>query len=190
MKNLESYYTDKQYLLLPWTVMKPIKHKYSPISDIIHPLTDVLGLLAPLFLIYQFVSLSITQNNPVTLPEIIRISLLSIGCGAAMIFSGNFTPTILSDDLGLHINFLGKRICVPWDEITAIKPLFNLPFLKKVRIIRTRSITPFHRLYGLLYSFSFSPSIIFAKTISDAVELENRVLTSLQKNSYKDVHPK
>ena len=44
------------------------------------------------------------------------------------------------------LNFLWKHLFVPYEEIVALKPLFNIPFLKKHRVIRTRSLTPFHRL--------------------------------------------
>ncbi|MFT3891971.1 MAG: hypothetical protein QM730_10085 [Anaerolineales bacterium] len=72
---------------------------------------------------------------------------------------------------GLLIEFLGKDLFVPWDKVKEIKPPFGFfrshrnP--KKIYVVLTDALTPFHRLFGLLYGLSVKPAFIIFPSISE-----------------------
>lgn len=99
------------------------------------------------------------------------------------IFVRGFYADVISDSKGLHFIFLGRQVEIPWEEIIEVKPVFNLSFLnKRYCAIRTRSLTPFHRLYGLLYSFTFHPCLIITSGLKNYTELKRRIEIKSMKN--------
>ncbi len=114
-------------------------------------------------------------RHPVTISGVLSFLLLSLLFVMTSSVGDNFYPTITSDDGGLHLTFYGKQLNIPWEDVMEERPLFNLGLFSKVRVIRARSITPFHRLYGLIYSFTFYPCIIYSIHISNSRELAERI---------------
>jgi hypothetical protein len=164
--------------------MHPIHHKY-PVSWFMKLYTilfDISGFIFPLFIFFYPLFKAISNHLPITFGEIVWLFIIAIFSGSCLILAGNFYTEIVSDKDGLHIYFLWKHLFVPWEEIIELKPLFNIPFLKNIWVIRTRSLTFFHRVYGLLYSFSLYPSLVFTKGISNYDELNRRIRVSLKKN--------
>jgi hypothetical protein len=84
-----------------------------------------------------------------------------------------FYSEILSDNEGLHIEFFHIPFVIPWEDVIERKPLFNL--FKKHQVIRVRSITPIHRIVGLIYSFTFHPCLIYSAAVNEHEELTRRV---------------
>jgi hypothetical protein len=72
---------------------------------------------------------------------------------------------------GLLIEFLGKDLFVPWDKVKEIKPPFGFfrsyRNLKNIYVVLTDALTPFHRLFGLLYGLSVKPAFIIFPSISE-----------------------
>lgn len=169
--------------------MQTIHHSYSPawMMRSFTNLLNILGFVYPLFLFFTIFSTRSTHLPPMTLGQIIYFFLLGILTGLVLIIAGNFMTEIVSDENGLHVNFLWKHLFMPYKDIIEIRSYSSFPFIKRksMKIIRTRSLTPFHRLYGLLYSFSFSPSIVYNKGISEFDELTRRIEKSLRKKQKK-----
>lgn len=87
--------------------------------------------------------------------------------GLTAFFVANAYPAIDSDDDGLFVYFSFFRFRLNWDDILDVKPIFtnNLAFPFDSFVVRTKALTPFHRLYGL-YVFSFQPSFVVHSLIS------------------------
>ncbi len=162
--------------------MISVNHRYPWFVRLSTYIFNYLGFAAPiLILLIPFIS-PLFADKPLNFYEIIDFLLLAIFSWVFPVLRANFHPEITSDLEGLHIKFLWSDLNVLWEDVIDIKPLFNLRFIKTEWVIRTRSLTPFHRLYGLLYSFSFHPCLIVSKGISNFDELERRVNLATRKN--------
>jgi len=176
--------------------MKSITHQYpfQRFSSFSFGLVNILGFFIPIAIPLYLFYLSTNNQNSFTLGEVIVYCVIGIFAGITSLFAGNYRPIIISDAVGLHTTFLWKDLDVNWNDVKDIKPLFNIPWFKKRLVIKTNSLTPFHRLYGILYSFSLSPSIIMERGISDQDELIRRIKSSIRKNrkkarvAYRNVH--
>lgn len=81
----------------------------------------------------------------------------------------NFLPTIWVVDEGLVISsFFILRILIHWEDIVDIdERRVSRGFI----LVRTRQITPLHRIYGWLYTRTFFPSFVIGNDISRRDEL-------------------
>ena len=166
--------------------MQPIHHHYSPIWLLraFNVLISSSGLYLTIIPLVAGMfgaesSARITSLEQVRLLLYVFILALPIG-----ILAGNFVTEVVSDAEGLRVRFLWKYLVVRWDEIIEIKPMFTwMPFKARGQwVVRTRSLTPFHRLYGLLYGQTFSPSFVFMKSISQSEELTRRIDAAVRAN--------
>ena len=167
--------------------MKPILHSYGKWMRYFTSLFNILSFCTPPSMtVYILVQLSSSNHEPVVwgllIPLLCIIWLLA---PVAILLGGNFYTEILSDQDGLHIKFLWKQIVIPWGEIIEQKPMFRSRWVRKFWVIKTRSLTPFHRLYGLLYAFSLAPSIVYSDQISNYAELNRRIRANLRKEHEK-----
>jgi hypothetical protein len=86
---------------------------------------------------------------------------------------------------GLLIEFLWKDLLVSWDKIVEIKPAFG--FLRTSRnqnhilVVLTDVLTPFHRLFGLMYGLSVKPAFIIYPTISEYQSLVETIKSHAQR---------
>jgi hypothetical protein len=118
-----------------------------------------------------------------TIDGFLAFTIIMIPTWAVMILAANYEPEILTDDKGLHIRFLWMHLIVKWEDVIGVKPLFL--FIKTHWVIRTRSLTPFHRLYGL-YSFALYPCLLFSKSITDYDELQKRLKSAIHQNTVNE----
>ena len=97
-----------------------------------------------------------------------------------------FGQNIIITDEGLLVEFLGKDLFVPWDKITEIKPSYgfwkNSRNPKPIYVVLTEALTPFHRLFGLLYRLSVKPAFIIYPTISEYQSLVETIKRHTKKN--------
>lgn len=164
--------------------MQPIRHRYAPFWfwKTSTNLYNTAGFIAPLLILAIPMVDLISNHKPATLGGVIAMLYFGAIASLTCFLTGNYLPEIVSDIDGLHINFLWKQVFLPWEKVVDLKPLFNMRFLKNIMILRTHSLTPFHRLYGLFYSFSLHPSIMISKGISNYDELIRRIRVALKKN--------
>lgn len=162
--------------------MQPIYHKYPWYVELQTIALNYLGILFPSFIFFYPLIKAIANHIPITFETIAWFFFVAVFSGICLILTGNFYAEIVSDKDGLQIVFLWRRLFVPWEDIFEIKPLFNVSFLKNVWVVRTRSLTVFHRLYGFLYAFSPRPSVVVSKGISNYDELIHRIQVNVKKN--------
>lgn len=93
----------------------------------------------------------------------------------------NFLPTVWTTEEGLQISaFIFFRIRILWSDIIDIgvgKPP------RGYILVRARQITPFHRIYGWLYSRTIYPSFLIGEGIKDRdiliMEIKQRIRRSV-----------
>lgn len=90
----------------------------------------------------------------------------------------NYLPTVWLDEKGLIITaYLFFKIRIPWSSIVDIGA-GNPP--RGYILVRARRITPFHRVYGWLYSRTFYPSFLIGKGINDRDNLVREIQQRIQ----------
>jgi len=91
----------------------------------------------------------------------------------------NYLPTVWVHEKGLIISaYLFLKIHIPWPSIVDIEAG------KRPRgyiLVRARRITPFHRIYGWLYSRTFYPSFLIGKGINDRDNLIREIKRRIQR---------
>jgi hypothetical protein len=101
---------------------------------------------------------------------------------SAYFYGQNITVT----EEGLLIGFLWKDLIVSWDKIMEIKPVYgfwrNSRNPKPLYIVLTDALTPFHRLFGLIYGLSVKPAFIIYPTISEYQPLVETIKMHMKKN--------
>jgi hypothetical protein len=134
--------------------------------------TFVFNLLAfamPVYLVSRLLFKTSNQNTPLLPAVLLAIFFNAVFLGVVLILTANFFPEITANKNGLQVQFLWLRLPLLWQDIIEIKPsFFNLPSRPTSWVVRTQKLTAFHRLYGLLYSFTFLPCFIIR------YEIENR----------------
>lgn len=121
------------------------------------------------FLYTDFVKYPLSGSIASTVLEtLVLIAFYSINM---LILAYFFCQNITVTDDGLLVEFLWKDLMVSWDKIIEIKPAYG--FLKsrqntkRIYIVLTNALTPFHRLFGLIYGLSVKPAFIIFPTISE-----------------------
>ena len=139
-------------------------------------LLNISSYLVPFIILFTIISSIDTYSTE----DIIQAVLLCLIYWVFTFVAANFRIHIESGLDGLSIYYLWRKISIPWEDVVDLKPLLNLKSLKnKHYVIRTTSITPAHRLIGLFYSFSLSPSIYYNIGISDHDELTSRIRSKI-----------
>jgi hypothetical protein len=168
-------------------VRQSINHHYpfARFMMLMNGVLNITGLFILIYISYILLKAMIGQEQPISFVDVFQTMNIWLFVSVCLFLRANYPPEIISDQEGIHIIFLFIPLLVRWEEVQGFKPLFNLPFVKNEWVIRTSSLTPFHRLFGLIYSFSFSPSILVSRQISDFDELEKRIRSSL--NTYQNI---
>lgn len=81
----------------------------------------------------------------------------------------NMYPVVWTEPDGLVLTaFLFVKIRIPWADIIDVK-VRERPY--RLAIVHARHITPFHRLYGWIYTRTLKPSFIIRPQIQNYDEL-------------------
>jgi hypothetical protein len=104
------------------------------------------------------------------------------------VFLSYLATDIEVEEDGIRVKFMFKSFFVNWKVVDEFKPgktLGLLP-LKRVRVLVTKNaLTPFHRLYGLMYGSTTKPSLLIGTNISNHEELFKIIKNNRKKNTYK-----
>jgi hypothetical protein len=136
---------------------------------------NISAFVIPIYFVGKFIFRVITKKS--LSPEVLLAILFNVVfiC-VVLILTANFFPEVKADNLGLYVSFLWYRLPVTWQDIIEIKPsFFNLPNRPTTWVVLTRTLTPFHRLYGLLYAFTFHPSFILRYEIENRGDLIEKI---------------
>lgn len=126
---------------------------------------NILGFVMPLYLIAGFIYKA-AQTTLISAPTIwaslfIQAFFLSACISTSLILTANFFCEIATDDTGLYVSFLWRKLFIRWQDVIEIKPMaFGFWGFSRILVVTTNALTPFHRLYGLIYGFSPRPSFI------------------------------
>jgi len=144
---------------------------------------NLLGLGYPIYLLIKFLQKMVETSGEISLVSLAIVSFLAIFLSATLILTANYFCAITADKNGLTIRFLWKNLHVNWSEVVEIKPtIYNFSISsQKSWVVLTRSLTPFHRLYGLIYGFSLLPGFI----ISPGFERNDELVRFVQSHTRK-----
>jgi hypothetical protein len=158
--------------------------KQIPPSHLFEPFFNILAFLAPLFFFIRFaIRVSQTESGASTSAWLIAL-FYAIFLGVVLMITANYFCDVAIDDTGVSVTFLWKVLHVDWQDIVTIKPV-KFTGRSHSWVVITKSLTPFHRLLGLSYAFSWSPSFIISPSLRDGEDLvkiiEERANGKLQK---------
>ena len=87
------------------------------------------------------------------------------------------------DGEGLEIEFLWRKVRVRWLDIIEIKAVWGSLGQEKNRplIVLVNGLTPFHRIFGVLYGLSIKPGFVIFPSISDFRELKETIQHHVRK---------
>ena len=114
------------------------------------------------------------------------VFLMLLWSNSMLISAYFFSQNINVTDEGLLIEFLWKDLLISWDKVIEIKPPFG--FLRSFRnqkyiyVVLTDALTPFHRLFGLIYGLSVKPAFIIYPTINEYQSLVETIKKHARKN--------
>ncbi len=159
-------------------------YKQIPPSHLFTPFFNILAFLAPLFFFIRFV-LRVSQTESGASASTWLIALFySVFLGVVLLITANYFCDIAIDDTGVSVTFLWRVLHVDWQDIITIKPRKFMGRSHSWAVI-TKRLTPFHRLFGLVYVFSWFPSFIISPSLRDGEALakiiEERVYDKLLK---------
>jgi hypothetical protein len=148
-----------------------IKFRYPFLIRLFTIAATISAFLTPIYIIGNFVLQYSAKNVLVEQTILLATLYKALAYCVALVFFANAYPEITVDKNGLYVHFLWYRLPLTWQDIIEVKPyFFSLPN-RPSWVVRTRKLTPFHRLYGLLYSFTFLPSFFIFSTIENYEEL-------------------
>ncbi len=81
-----------------------------------------------------------------------------------------FWQDIWVDEEGLQIEFLWRKIRVRWVDLIETKAVLGswlAPEKNRPLIVLVNGLTPFHRIFGVLYGLSIKPGFVIYPSISD-----------------------
>ncbi|MFT3892252.1 MAG: hypothetical protein QM730_11515 [Anaerolineales bacterium] len=164
------------------------QHKYGATNASSKYVLYVLGLLSVLFG-FLFLSLSIfllVKGKPTSLFQSIEIFLMaSIVVPLIFLYVDFLETEICVDESGIDLKSPLRTFHLNWEEVVEIRSasLFGIPMFNSPNIVITNGkLTPFHYLYGLVYSRVFKPSFYFSGLISDSHKLRRAIVDGVKKS--------
>lgn len=105
------------------------------------------------------------------------IGFVIIGLGNLYLF-----PNVTISREGMQIPFLFHKIFIAWPDVIGVESIWFSR--KSVQIVKCREITPFHRLYGLVYTGSLTyPSFLISPQIEDFHKLMREIKSRFEQNN-------
>ncbi|HZM22680.1 MAG TPA: hypothetical protein VFC02_13110 [Anaerolineales bacterium] len=131
-----------------------------------------LAFLSPVwFLLPLFPNFDITWS-------VLEGSYLTIFHFIVLLVAAYFHQDVYVDDQGLFVEFLWNKIKVPWQDIIEVKYIWGVGFLREEKrplVVVVKSLTSFHRVFGVLYAKSIRPAFIIDVTIDDFQTLKKTI---------------
>jgi hypothetical protein len=135
-------------------------------------LYNISAFVIPVYIASLAIFRAVTAKLHFTSAGLLSLVFEAIFISTVLVLTANFYPEVRVDRNGLYVSFLWYRLPVTWQDIIEIKPsIFNLPKHPTTWVVRTQALTPFHRLYGLLYGFTAHPSFIITHGIANCDKL-------------------
>lgn len=126
-----------------------------------------------LLFVTAFTVIAILQRSGVLICLLISLVFFLPVC----LFNAYMYPRIGICDAGMLISFLFRDILIPWEDIVDVRRVWFLP---RTLIVRARKITPFHVMYGVVYSNALLPSFLISFGIDNYHELAREIRQRVQ----------
>lgn len=124
---------------------------------------------------------SIDTNTALNGILIITRAIFTMMC---CLITAYFFQDIWVDEEGLLVEFLWRKIRVKWNDIEKMK---KSP-LAGIMVVSVKTLTPFHRIFGILYGFSNKPAFIISPSINDYEDLRKDIENHIKKKSIKSIN--
>ena len=110
-----------------------------------------------------------------SLTEIVVTIFLSLFMMIPILVSAYFWQDIWVDEEGLLVEFLWKKIRVRWIDIIETETAWGFLGRKENRswVVMVNGLTPFHRMFGVLYGLSLQPAFVIDSSIRDFQALKD-----------------
>ena len=134
----------------------------------------VFAFFSPMWLVLSLFPNVISKGNLSALGGL-GFTLLHL---TVFLLAAYYYQDIYVDDHGLMIEFLWTKIRVHWEDIIEVKYVWGLRFLREEKrplVVVVKSLTPFHRVFGVLYALSLKPAFIIDVTIDDFQSLKKNI---------------
>lgn len=142
----------------------------------------ILAFVLPLFFIFLFLSKWLIKPS-VSIDGFLAFIPLLIFSPACILIAAYFYTDLEVDENGLLVEFLWKKLRIPWNKVLQIKPLLGLRLKKQgIYVVIVEGLTPFHRLYGLIYGFSLKPAFVLWSTVNDFEVLRTDIEKHVKQN--------
>src|SRR5690606_14067072 len=105
------------------------------------------------------------------------LTIFSAGCALSSIMffvmMSNLYSNIYVDKEYLYVYFFFKRKQARLKDIVMVKSVLTPSHQQSFVVLFKKGLTPFHRIYGLIFGSSFYPSVYVGGSIDDRDDLEN-----------------
>jgi hypothetical protein len=148
------------------------------------PFFNILAFLAPVYFLIRFAIRVNPVESATSLSAWLATFFLAFLQGVVLLVSANYFCDIGADEAGVSVTFLWSNLHVDWQNIVEIKPM---RFFGRTHswVVLTKKLTPFHRLYGALYGFSWLPSFIISPSLRDGEKLAKIIEERIRSESPK-----
>jgi len=164
--------------------MATINFKQTPPAHLFAPFFNILAFLAPLYFLIRFaIRIGQTATSVSASAWLISFSY-GILLAIVLLITANYFCEVTVDEAGISVTFLWRNLHINWRDIVEIKAKGFLGHSRSW-VVLTKKLTPFHRLYGIVYGFSWLPGFIISPSLHDGEKLagmiEERVKGRLSK---------
>ena len=164
--------------------MTTISFKQNPPAHLFAPFLNILAFITPLYFLIEFVIReSQTANSASVSIGLIFFNYVVLPA-VALLITANYFCEIAVDEAGVSVTFLWRKLHVDWQDIVEIKAIRYLG-RSHSWVVLTKKLTPFHRLYGVIYGFSRLPSFIISPSLRDREKLARIVEERVKGESRK-----
>ena len=150
--------------------MTTISFKQNPPAHLFAPFINILAFITPLYFLIEFVMRESRNANSASESVWLIFFNYVILPAVALLITANYFCEIAVDETGVSVTFLWRKLHVGWQDIVEIKAIRYLG-RSHSWVVLTKKLTPFHRLYGVIYGFSWLPSFIISPSLRDREKL-------------------
>jgi len=146
----------------------------------------VLFLFALFLLLIGCWSLAYTSSYDFSafVGSLMYFALFSLLLPFCCVFAYYLYSDIEVDERGLHIKFFRKNLHVDWVDILEVKPIKPKVWIsfvgtlieERYLVITNSRLTIFHRIYGIVFGRTTSPSFLVTSLISKSPELMEKLV--------------
>ncbi len=133
--------------------------------------------LALTFLYYLIVSLANIIHQVANPPNRLGLLVTTFFGVFFVLYIFNLFPYIEIMEDGLLLRTPGIKIRVPWQSIKKVRR--GNGYIFKVFAVESSSLTPFHRIYGILYTSSFTPCFLVWDTLPGYKKILSEIKTNI-----------